>query len=89
VIACVWDATTGKKLIWLKDLSSATITSCTSAVFRFDGKCLLTACADNVARLWDLRKVSPGISSPPPESPKKNVTGPVGSHRHLEPWVGS
>jgi WD40 repeat protein len=52
-IACVWDATTSTKLIWLKYVESHTIVSAGSAVFRGDGKWLLTPWL-NTATLWDL-----------------------------------
>jgi WD40 repeat protein/tRNA A-37 threonylcarbamoyl transferase component Bud32 len=65
VIACVWDATTGTKLIWLKDVSSPLAEMATFAVFRFDGKWLLTGPgSEQTANLWDLSTASSEISSP-------------------------
>jgi WD40 repeat protein len=63
-IACVWDATTGTKLIWLKDESLPLYGMATFAVFRLDGKWLLTG-SGQTANLWDLSKASGEISSLP------------------------
>ncbi len=66
VIACIWDATTGTKLIWLKNVSSPLGGSVSSAIFCFDGKWLLTAMGPS-AQLWDLSAASSEFSWPPKE----------------------
>jgi WD40 repeat protein/tRNA A-37 threonylcarbamoyl transferase component Bud32 len=53
VNAVVWDASTGKQLLTLKDSDTKFIGNCTAISFRHDGRHVLTASSSRTARIWD------------------------------------
>jgi WD40 repeat protein/tRNA A-37 threonylcarbamoyl transferase component Bud32 len=53
VSAFLWDAGTGNQLLTLKDPETVHIGNCTSLAFRPDGRRILTASANGMARTWD------------------------------------